>query len=204
MRTLIAAWVCLLGSGLATAAPEAPDELVKSATTRLQHEISTRQAEFRQDQTKLYQAVDRIVTPHFDLRYITQLILARNWREATDDQRERFQVAFKNMLIRSYANALLEFSDSVKADWQPLQIAPDATDVTVESRLLRDNKPPVPVGFALRKRGDEWKVYDIIVEGLSLVTNFRSQVAAEIRRGGIEALITKLESGQGLAVTKSG
>lgn len=193
-------------SAAVAAAPVPPDEVVKATTAQLQKVIAEREKEFRADPKKLYAAVDEIVVPRFDVKYITQLILARHWRSASEDQRARFQVAFKNMLVNSYANALLEYHSSVKAEWQPLRMAPDAKDVTVQSRLMRENGRPLPIGFAMRLRDGEWKVYDIIIENLSLITSFRSQINSEIKRTGLDALIQKLEAGQKLepAQTKSG
>lgn len=204
MRNL---WLACAGAVLAatvagTAAaqtPTPPDEVVKQTTSRLQKEINAREKEFRADPEKLYEFVDKVIVPNFDTRYITQLILARHWRTATDAQRDRFEVAFKNMLVHSYANALVEYHDSVKAEWQPLRMAPDSKDVTVQSKLLRKNGQPLPIGFAMRLKNGEWKVYDIIVENLSLITSFRSQVNSEIKRTSLEALITKLEGGETLA-----
>jgi phospholipid transport system substrate-binding protein len=190
------ALACLPGA--AAAAPVPPDEVVKSTTERLQKEIAKREAEFRADPTKLYAFVDDVIVPKFDTKYIAQLILARHWRSASADQRARFQAAFKDMLVHSYANALVEYHTSVKAEWQPLRMAPDATDVTVNSRLVREGKPPVPIGFAMRLKDGEWKVYDIVIENLSLVTSFRSQINSEIKRTSLDALIERLESGQQL------
>lgn len=200
MRRLLAAAFTALAtaSTAATASPTPPDEVVKATTERLQKEIGAREKEFRTDQTRLYAFVDEVIVPKFDTRYIAQLILARHWKQASDDQRKRFQAAFKDMLVHSYANALVEYHTQVKAEWQPLRMAPDATDVTVNSRLLRDGKPPLPIGFAMRLKDGEWKVYDIVIENLSLVTSFRSQVNSEIKRTSLDALIQRLESGQKL------
>ena len=194
----VAALAALANVALASAAaPVPPDEVVKTTTERLQKEIAAREKEFRADQTKLYDFVEAVIVPKFDTKYIAQLILARHWKNASDDQRKRFQVAFKDMLVHSYANALVEYHTSVKAEWMPLRMAPDATDVTVQSRLVRGNgKPPLPIGFAMRLKDGEWKVYDIVIENLSLITSFRSQINSEIKRSSLDALIQRLESGQ--------
>lgn len=200
MRTFWAACLAVsLAAPAALAAPMPPDEVVKATTERLQGEISKREKEFRADKRKLYAFVDQVIVPKFDSRYIAQLILARHWKSASEDQRKRFETAFKNMLVNSYADALVEYHNDVKAEWQPLRMAPDAKDVTVQSRLIRNSgKPPVPIGFAMRLKDDEWKVYDIIIENLSLITSFRSQVNSEIKRSGLDALIQKLEAGQAI------
>jgi phospholipid transport system substrate-binding protein len=200
MRALmVAAFAAMVAVPTAHAAPVPPDEVVKTTTERLQKEIGAREKEFKADQGKLYAFVDEVIVPKFDTKYIAQLILARHWKQASDEQRKRFQAAFKDMLVHSYANALVEYHTSVKAEWQPLRMAPDATDVTVNSRLIREGKPPLPIGFAMRLKDGEWKVYDIVIENLSLVTSFRGQVNSEIKRTSLDALIQRLEAGQKLA-----
>jgi phospholipid transport system substrate-binding protein len=194
----VAAFAALASLSTATAAPVPPDEVVKTTTERLQKEIGAREKEFKADQKKLYAFVDEVIVPKFDTKYIAQLILARHWKQASPEQRTRFQAAFKDMLVHSYANALVEYHTQVKAEWQPLRMAPDATDVTVNSRLIREGKPPLPIGFAMRLKDGEWKVYDIVIENLSLVTSFRSQINSEIKRTSLDALIERLESGQKL------
>ena len=209
MRTMlirglwVAAFAALANVAVANPAPVPPDEVVKTTTERLQKEIAAREKEFKSDPGKLYAFVEEIIVPKFDTKYIAQLILARHWKGASDDQRKRFQLAFKDMLVHSYANALVEYHTSVKAEWMPLRMAPDATDVTVQSRLVRGNgKPPLPIGFAMRLKDGEWKVYDIVIENLSLVTSFRSQINSENKRTSLDALIQRLESGQKLEPEK--
>ena len=190
----------LVAASAAFAAATPPDVVVRTTTEKLQAEIHQRAKDFKSDPKKLYAYVDEVIVPHFDTPYIAQLILARNWRSASEDQRRRFEVAFKNMLVHSYADALVEYNDSVKAEWQPLRMAPDATDVTVQSKLIREGgKPPLPIGFSMRLKDDQWKVYDIVVESLSLVQSFRSQMNSEIKRSSLDAVIQKLESGQTVA-----
>jgi len=194
----VAAFAALVAVAPVSASPVPPDEVVKTTTERLQKEIAKREKEFKADPKKLYAFVDEAIVPKFDTKYIAQLILARHWKAASADQRTRFQAAFKDMLVHSYANALVEYHSAVKPEWQPVRMAPDATDVTVHSRLLRDGKPPVPIGFAMRLKDGEWKVYDIVIENLSLVTSFRSQINSEIKRTNLDTLIARLESGQKL------
>lgn len=189
----LGAAVALAMAASASAAPVPPDEVVKTTTTQLQDLINKRKEEFRKDPQKLYELMETMVVPRFDVKYIAQLILARHWRGASEDQRARFEAAFKNMLVRTYASALVDNADSVKAEWMPLRMAPDAKETTVDSKLLRGDKPPVPIGFAMRLKDDEWKIYDIVIENLSLVQNFRSQVSAEIKRSSLDAVIEKFE-----------
>lgn len=185
----------LFAASAQAAAPRPPDQVVQEATTTLQQTLHENHNKYAADSKLFYKVVNDLVVPHFDVRYIAQLVLARNWKSATADQRTRFQNAFRDMLIRSYANALLEYHDSVKADWKPLHMAPDATDVVVNSNLLREGKQPVPIGFAMRLTDNDWKIYDITIENISLITSFRGQFVSEIKKNGLDAVITRMETG---------
>ncbi|MES2488388.1 MAG: ABC transporter substrate-binding protein [Pseudomonadota bacterium] len=185
------------------AAPKAPDQVAQDATTQLLQLLTANHVKYKADSKLYYKTVNDVVVPLFDVPYIGRLVLGRNGKTATDEQRTRFQNAFKDMLIRSYANAMLDNFDSVKVSWQPLRMAAGATDVTVSSTLLREGKQPVPVGFAMRLTGTEWKIYDITVENISLVINFRSQINEEIKKNGLDSVIARMESGEYSAKPKS-
>jgi len=187
----------LMGGAVHAESPKAPDEVVKEGTATLQGLIAQNHAKYKADLPGFYKTVDDIVVSYFDVPFIARTVLARNYREATDAQRKRFQDAFKSMLIHSYANSLLEYHDSVEAEWKPLRMAPTDTDVVVNSALIRgEGKPPIAIGFAMHLVNNKWKVYDITIENLSLVTNFRSQFAAEIKKNGLDAVITRMEGGK--------
>lgn len=179
----------------AQAAPQPPDVAVRATTEKLRGLIQQNHAQYKADNAKFYKVVDQVVVPRFDVPYIGQLILGREWKTANPQQRKRFQAAFKHSLVHSYATALLDYHDSVKEQWQPLQMAAGAKEATVQLTLLRDNAQPIALGFATRLAGAEWKVYDVNVEGVSLVSNFRAQFGAEIKKNGLDALIARLESG---------
>ncbi|HUS23593.1 MAG TPA: ABC transporter substrate-binding protein [Candidatus Binatia bacterium] len=183
----------VLAATAAAATP--PDEVIKTATAQVQDVIKQRQAEFKAEPAKFYTVVDQMVAPHFDLPYITQLILGKYNRSATAEQRDRFQAAFKNMLIRSYANALLEYGAQVKTEWAPLRMAADASTTTVQSKVIRPRGAPVPMGFAMKKNGEDWKIYDITVDNVSLITGFRGQVTSQIKSSSLDQVIAQLEQG---------
>jgi len=196
MKRLLLPLLLLLGLGSAQATPLAPDDTVKQATEEMRDLIRANHQAYSSDKASFYSVVDEKLVPHFDVRYIAQLVLGKNWRTANEDQRTRFANAFKNSLIRSYADALLENYDSVEAEFQPLRLAADANDATVRAKLIRKNAPPVNLAFAMRPGSNgEWKIYDVIIENLSLVTNFRSQFNAEIKKSGLDGLIQRVESG---------
>lgn len=195
MKKLMLTLLAALTFSVQAQAVTPPDQVVKGTTAKLQQLIRENHVKYKADQPMFYKVVDEVVLPHFDVRYIGQLVLARHWRDASEEQRSRFQEAFKNMLIRTYANALLEYHDSVEAEWAPLRLADDATDATVNSTLLRKNGPPIPVGFVMRKLDSGWKIYDITIENISLIANFRGQFNSEIRKSGLDDVIQRMENG---------
>ena len=192
-------------SAQAVAAPKAPDETLKTAVAEIQDLLAKNHAKYKADKPSYFKMVDEKIVPHFDVPYIARSVLARNWKTATPEQQQRFQVAFKNMLIRSYADAMLENYDSVKVEWKPVRMADGATDATVNTSLLRNGKPPVGIGFSMRLVGEDWKITDINIENLSLVQNFRGQFTSELKKGNLDNLIARMEGGQySTATPKSG
>ncbi|MBX6419394.1 MAG: ABC transporter substrate-binding protein [Nevskia sp.] len=194
--TCLALSLSLAGAALAAGAPPAPDAALRNATEEVRGMIRDHYAEYRADQAKFYQAIDQVVVPHFDVPYIAQLVLARNWRTATPEQRARFAQAFKDMLVRSYANAMLDNYNSVKIAWQPARLAPGADDATVVSTLTRDNGQVYTIGFRVHLVNGDWKIYDLNIENISLVTNFRAQINAEIKRTSLDDVIARMEKGE--------
>ena len=190
----------MLGLGLALGNAQAqvtpPDELVKQVTADLRTAIAERREALKADPKALQALIEELVVPHFDIPRITRLVLGLHGREATPEQLERFGEAFKGMLFRSYASALVEYEDDVKIDWRPLRLAPDAKRAIVQSTLIRKDAPPVPIGFVMQLKDDGWKVFDLTVENISLVNNFRAQLNNQISRDGLDAVTQKLEGGQ--------
>ncbi|GAC1628779.1 MAG: ABC transporter substrate-binding protein [Nevskia sp.] len=178
---------------LADAQP--PEQAIRATTEQLQGLIKTHYKEYRADSAKFFKIVDEVVVPRFDVPFIAKLVLATNYRTATETQRTRFATAFKDMLVHSYANALLDNYDSVKVDWQPARLAAGASDATVNTVLTRDVGKPYAIGFRVHLVDNDWKIYDIAVENISLVTNFRTQLNAEIKKTGLDAVIARMESG---------
>lgn len=176
----------------APASTKAPDVLARETADALLAELKANRESFEQDPAKLYTAVERIVLPHFDFKYVSQLVLARYWSKASDAQRSRFMEAFKTQLVGFYGNALLDYSNE-RVEWESAEIPADAEDAMVRSQIIPSGGAPIPLTYAMRKKPDGWKVYDVTVEGVSLVSNYRGQFAAEIRKNGLDSLITRLE-----------
>ena len=190
-----AAAAMLLSVSVAQAATDVtpPDELARNTANALLEELKTNKESFKQNPEQLYAVVDRIVLPHFDFDYVSKLVLARYWRKATPEQRTRFQQAFRSQLVSFYGDALLDYSDET-VRWEDAPVPEDATDVTVKSEIVPKGGDPIQISYATHLTDGQWKVYDVTVDGISLVTNYRGQFAAEIRRNGLDALIQRLES----------
>src|ERR1041384_4507816 len=136
MRTSRLALICILASSLiAGAAGKPPDAEIRAATDQLQSLIKQHYNDYKAKPESFYKMVDQVVVPHFDQQYIGQVVLGRAWRGANEQQRARFTAAFKNSLVHSYADALLDNYNTVKAVWKPVHIAADATETTVDAEL---------------------------------------------------------------------
>jgi len=174
-------------------ATQAPDDLVKSVSNEVLDIVRKDQAIQRGDTSKAVALVEEKVLPHFDFRLMTSLAVGRDWRQATPEQRDKLVSAFRTLLVRTYSNALTEYRDQV-IDFKPLRARPGDKDVTVRSEVRQPGAKAVDIDYALEMQGDAWKVYDVSVAGVSLVTNYRSSFASQIRQNGIDGLIASLEA----------
>lgn len=186
-------FVAVLAPSLASAAPTPPKQLAKQTVEKVLDDLEGRRAELRNNPQELYALIDRDLVPLLDLQYMSQLVLGRYWRQASPDQRQRFQKAFKSMLIRTYGSALLGFNDNVKIEYKPVRAPADAERVTFNAVIHSPNGQDTPVSLQLHQVQNEWKVYDGSVGNLSFVTNYRGQFNSEIRRNGLESLIDQME-----------
>ena len=183
----------LLLSGLASAAvgEEDPLQLVRSTADRVLNEVRVRRAELEASPGKVYELVDQIVLPRFDFVYISRLVLGRHWRRATPQQRKEFTREFQELLVRTYATALLNYSDQ-QITYLPLRREADARVVTVSTRVTTSGVPPIPINYSLRRNSEQWKVFDVTIDGVSLVSNYRSSFASQIRRFKLQGLIERM------------
>lgn len=196
-RGWTAALVVLLSAATgASAAQEAaqpgPQELVTKVAQDTLRDLSANRAEYRNNPSKVRELVDKHMLPHFDTAYAAQLVLATHWRTATPEQRKRFVAAFYQSLLQNYGEALLDFTPE-RLKILPFKGNPQDKSATVRTEVRRDNGQRVPVNYSLRKRGDEWKAYDVQIEGVSYVKSFRTDFGAEIQQKGLEPVIKRLE-----------
>lgn len=170
-----------------------PQQLIEKASKDLLREIDADRAALAKDPAKLRALVDRILLPSFDASYSAQLVLGKHWRTATDQQRQRFVEAFVQSMMRKYGNALLEFT-AQRLTILPFKGDPAADRATVRTEVKRDNGTPVPVNYSLHATPQGWKAWDVTIEGISYVKNFRTDFGAEIEAKGLDAVIQRLEA----------
>jgi phospholipid transport system substrate-binding protein len=181
-----------------TAAPvsvqQTPVQIVQSIADQLATAIEGHRAELKQNRDKVISIIDEVFLPHFDIDYASILVLGRHAREATPAQRERFAKAFYNSITHRYAEGLLNYT---RGRVKVLPFNGDLNDKrsVVRTQVVLDDGKLLSIDYAFRKsRSGDWKAYDVIIEGISYVTNYRNQVDAEVRKVGIDALINSLET----------
>ena len=195
MKTILNAILGVLAAGLVAsvrAQEVAPDELVKTVTTEV-IDLITKDKEIRSGgRTKLIQVIEAKVLPHFNFNSMTALAAGQSWNKATPDQKKRLVGEFRTLLVRTYASALAAYSEQ-RFDFRPLRARPTDTDVTVNVRVIQSGAQPVPIDYSMEKTTAGWKVYDVMVGGVSLVANYRTEFNATVREAGIEGLIRNLQ-----------
>jgi phospholipid transport system substrate-binding protein len=192
-----AAGLALLGvlvwfTGPALAADQSPEGMVKEVASEVLNSLREDPDLRSGSQTKMAELIEKKVAPHFDFERMTRLAVGRSWREATDDQKKTLIEQFRQLLVRSYSTAYSAYRNIV-VEVKPVRMQPGEDDVQVKSEIkLPGGAPPVNVDYAMYKSNSDWKVYDVIVDGVSLVTTYRSSFAEEIRQSGIDGLIKSL------------
>lgn len=181
----------VLGAG-AEAQQEGPAEVVKNAADQLAERMEGRREELRNNPEQLYELINDILLPRFDRRYSARLVLGRHARDASDEQVERFIQAFYDNLLQRYADGVLEY-DQDNVEILPWRGNPDDKRTIVRTFVMLDDGTRVPVNYALVKRSDGWKMFDVNVEGISYVRNFRAELDTEIRQTSLDAVIERLE-----------
>jgi phospholipid transport system substrate-binding protein len=197
LRTLGLAFALLLGAAaIAPAHADAPtpDQVVQGIADDLGKAIEGHQAELKSDHDKLIKIIDGILLPRFDIDYASILVLGQNARTATPEQRARFAKAFYNSIAHRYAEGLLNYTKG------RVRVLPSNGDLNdkrsiVRTQVVLDDGKTLGVDYAFRKTKEgDWKAYDVIIEGISYITNYRNQVGAEIQKSSLDALITRLET----------
>lgn len=171
----------------------APDQLVHKTADELLATIRADRAAYAKDHSKLYKITEEKVLPHFDFVRMSQWVLGVNWRQATPEQRGRFVARFRDLLVRTYSTALLNYTDQ-EIIYRPLNLKPTDDDVTVRTEVRqKGGAPNIPINYSFYKNKEgAWKVYDVSIDGVSLVTNYRSVYASKVKDQGMEGLLDSM------------
>lgn len=180
-------------SAVAPAAAQDPQQQMTELANRLVKELDAQRPALKKDPARVYALVDGLLTPNFDLEYAGRLVLGTHYRTATPEQRSRFVRGLYRSLLKTYGAAVLDFTaDRMKF----LPYRPDASPdtATVRSEIRRDDGTRVPVNYVMRRTSDGWKTWDVVIEGISYVRNFRKDLGLEIDQRGLDAVIARLEA----------
>lgn len=171
----------------------APDQLIKNVSGEVL-EIVRKDKEIQSgNNKKILDLVETKVLPHFNFTHMTQLAMARDWRVANPAQQKTLTDEFRTLLVRTYSKALTEYKNQT-IDFKPFTLKNGETDVKVRSQIIQSGAKPISLDYYLEMMPQGWKVYDIEVSGISLVTNYRDSFASEVRNKGIDGLITTLQT----------
>ena len=189
--------VFLVALGACAAAPVraaemlAPDALARSVTDEVVRILRTDKELAAGNQKKVAEIIETKVAPHFEFTSMTRLAMGRNWKQATPDQHKALSQEFRTLLVRTYTTAFTQYKDQT-IEYRPVKLAPGENDVVVKSLIKQPSGQPVSVDYRMEKTDTGWKVYDVKIEGISLVENYRNTFNSEVQRSGIDGLIKSL------------
>ncbi|MEO6422904.1 MAG: ABC transporter substrate-binding protein [Candidatus Nitrotoga sp.] len=194
MKKIISLWVGVLltcvSLGIQANTPE-PEALIRNTVNEVLSIVRQDKDIQAGNKKKAIELVDAKVLPHFNFAHMTRLAVGKSWRKATSEQKRVLEIEFRNLLVRTYTNAFTAYQDQ-EVEVKPLKMANDATEVVMKTLVISKGKPPLPVNYDMEKTASGWKVYDLSIEGVSLVTNYRSTFAEQIQKNGIDGLIKTL------------
>lgn len=193
LRSLLLPLVLMtsLASVPAAAADTPPDVLARTTTQEVLTILKQDKELQSGNLAKVYQLVEAKILPNFDFNRMTQLVIGKHWSRATAQQKQALVTEFRNLLVRTYSSSLTAFTNQT-VDFKPMVVKPDDTDVTVRSEIRQPGGQPIPIDYRMYKSSFGWKIYDVTIDGVSLVTNYRSSFSSTIRQSGIDGLIKTL------------
>ncbi len=200
MKRFVWAAVLFFMAGLAQAEVVAPDVLVKNTAQDVIAIIKQDKDLQSGDQKKVLALVDAKILPNFDFTRMTQLAAGRYWRQATPGQKNALVSEFRTMLVRTYTKAFMQYKGET-IDVKPAKFSPTDTETTVRTQLLKPGGQPTDVDYVMRKSDEGWKVFDVVIEGVSMVTSYRSSFSSQIEQSGIDSLIKSLADMNAKAAT---
>ena len=198
---LLALWAGLC-AGPSMAADTPPDVLARSTTQEVLTILKQDKELQNGNLSKVHQLVEAKILPNFDFNRMTQLVIGKHWPRASAQQKQALVTEFRNLLVRTYSNSLTAFTNQT-VEFKPLVMKPGDDDVTVRSEIRQPGGQPIPIDYSMYKTAFGWKIYDVTIDSVSLVTNYRSSFSSTIRQNGIDGLIKTLadQSKRGTADT---
>src|SRR5688572_28960726 len=173
-------------------AQESPDALVRRTSDELVAIIKADKDLQSGNTTKIVQLAEAKVLPHFDFSRMARLAVGRNWAQATDAQKQALTKEFRTLLVRTYATSLAQYRNQT-IEVKPLKLAAGDKEATVRTAVIQQGGPPIPIDYTMEKADAGWKVYDVVIDGASLVTTYRGTFNDQIQKGGIDGLIKALQ-----------
>ena len=170
----------------------APDVLARNTTNEVLNLVRQDKDIKSGNSKKILALVEQKILPNFDFQHMTQLAVGKHWPKANAEQQQALVDEFRTMLVRTYSSALTSVAD-YKIEFKPFNAAPGADDVTVNTEVSKPGAPPIPIDYSMEKTNSAWKVYDVKVDNVSLVTVYRNTFNSEVRRGGIDGLLAALQ-----------
>jgi phospholipid transport system substrate-binding protein len=184
--------LCLmLGTSQVAAAAKSAEAVVKETSDGVISRIESQRSALEANPEQVYDLVNELVIPHFDFISMSKWVLGKNWKSANEAQRTEFVEQFKTLLVRTYARALLEYSGQ-EVKYFPVEQNPKSNLAVVKTELTSANAQPFPVAYRMHQKNEEWKVVDVAVDGVSLVSTYRGSFATQIKKEGFDSLIQKL------------
>jgi len=191
MQRILATLLMLLAP-LAALAQEAPDALVKRTTDEVLAIIRADKDIQSGNMTKVVQLAEAKVLPHFDFERMTRLAVGRNWNQASPEQKQALVKEFRTMLVRTYSSSLSQYRNQT-IDVKPAKVGAADKEAVVKTAVIQQGGPPIPIDYAMEKASDGWKVYDVVIDGASLVTTYRGTFNDQVQKGGIDGLLKTLQ-----------
>lgn len=181
---------------------ESPVVLLERTSTQVIKILRDDQELLKSDPDRIYKVIDEYILPHLDDVTMAKLALGKNWKKATKEQKLAFVDEFKSLLVRTYSKSLLEFKDQ-EIKYFPVNLAADAHKTSVKAEVIQPGGPSIPMAYRMRIKNNAWKVYDIKIDGISLVTSYRGTFTQEIRKSGIDGLLKYLRDKNSKLVAKA-
>lgn len=182
---------CVAAGAVRAAEFQAPDVLAKSVTDEVMAIILADKDIQSGNQRKVLDLVEAKVVPHFNFARMVQLAMGKNWRQANAEQQKVLTNEFRTLLVRTYTAAFTSYKNQT-VEYRPLRLAPDETDTVVKSLIKQPSGQPIAIDYGMEKTDKGWKVYNVKIEGISLVENYRNTFNSEVQKNGVDGLIKAL------------